>query len=99
MDVTAHQFFARSAFPIYKDAAVGRGNDRDLLAQRFGWNTLADDIEPFFQLMPEEVIRLFEPAVRQRVLSDQQRVFQRKRLFDKVEIGRASCRERVQRSM
>src|SRR5439155_21736498 len=58
MDVAAHQFFARSAFPIYKDAAIGRGNNRDLLAQRFGWNTLADDIEPFFQLMPEEVIRL-----------------------------------------
>src|SRR5438105_655034 len=91
MDVTADQFLAGSAFPINKNAAVGWSNDSDLLAQRLRGHAFTDDIESFFELMPEQVVGSLETPMRESIAGGEQRVFERKGLFDEV-IGSEFCR-------
>src|SRR5262245_9088960 len=84
VDIAADKFLAGSAFAVNQNAAVGRRDDRDLLAQRLDRNALADDVEARFQLMPEQVIGLFETPVRKGIADGEQRVLERQRLFDEV---------------
>ena len=76
MNIPADQFFACSALPINQHAAVGRSDNGDLLAHRFNGNAFAHDVETVFQLAPQQIVGLLQPAVRQRVAGDEQDVLQ-----------------------
>ena len=77
VNIAADEFLAGSAFTVDQNAAVGRRHDGDLFAQRLDRNAFTDDVKSLFQLMPEQVVGLFQSAMRQRVARSQQRVFQR----------------------
>src|SRR6266850_1977640 len=84
MDIAADQLLSGSAFPVNKDAAVGWSNHGDLLAERLRGYAFTNDIEPFFELMPKQVVSSLEAPVRQSVAGGEQRVIERQRLFDEV---------------
>src|ERR1700757_3251163 len=77
MDVAADQLLAGPALAINKDAAVGWRHDCDLLAECLRGHAFADDVETFFQLVPQQVVSSLQAPVRQSIARGQQSVLQR----------------------
>jgi hypothetical protein len=53
MDVPADKFLAGSAFTVNQNPAVRRRHHCYLFSQRLYRNTVADDVEPRFELVPK----------------------------------------------
>src|SRR5262249_12244719 len=77
MDIAADEFFSGAAFAIDQDTAVGWSHNGDLLPESFNRNAFANDVEAFFQLVAEQVIGPFEPAMRKGITGSEKRMFQR----------------------
>src|SRR5579863_7058645 len=86
------ELFARTAFAIDEDAAVGRRGQRDLLAQGLHRNADAENLVPLLEFGPQAAIFGFEAQVLERVAQHERDFVDRERLFDEVEgaqLGRA----------
>src|SRR5262245_8812686 len=84
VNVASNKFLSRAALAVDQDAAVRGSDNGDLLAEGLDGNALADDIEAFLELMPQYVVGLLQPPMRERILRDQEGMLQRKRLFDEI---------------
>src|SRR5215469_5341802 len=78
------QFFSGSAFAVNQNAAMRRRSESDLLAQRFHWNAVAENLMALLQLRAQPAILFFQTQIMQRILYGEDRYFERERFFDEI---------------
>ena len=84
MDGMCHHLFARSRLSIDQNAPVRRSHQRDLLAQRFHGNAVADDDALGLELLFQVDVLALQSLRLNCILDDDQRPFNAERLLEEV---------------
>ena len=91
MEGVGHQLFARTRLSVDQNAAVCRGHDSDLFAQRAHGYRLAHHRILFRELCRHLSVNEFESLLSQCVANSQKSLFDRQWFFDKVESAKLGC--------
>ena len=85
MQRTRNELLARTAFTVNQHAAVGRGRNGDLLAQRLHGNAIADNLVAVTQFAPQQLVLIFETALLNGVADQNNDLLKREGFLDEVE--------------
>ena len=84
VDGVRDQFLAGARLAVDQHATVGGRHQRNLLAKRLHGNTVTHDHALRLQLLPQVAILMAQPPCFDRVFYQDERLFQRERLFRKI---------------
>src|SRR5690348_13408266 len=81
----SHEFFAGAAFTVDEHAAVGGCCDGNLLAQRFHWHAVPDDLIAMAKLAAEQLVFVLKLPLLHGIAHQDHDLLERQRLLYKVE--------------